>query len=208
MLFEDVIFPTDISFNSPGGPEFLTAIVSTKAGFEISNIDRPNPIYEWDVGYGARKIGKIYDLYQLFLAVAGQGHQFLFKFWLDYKSGAPEVAVTPLDQVIAVASAGQSAFQLIKKYQIGSASYTRTIKKPKAGTLRVSVNDVEETTGWVMNSTSGVITRTPGLSGGQTVKAGYEYFFPVRFAIDKWNGSFHAWEVGTVDVRVRQVLLQ
>jgi len=209
-FYDDIVFPTDISFASPGGPRFLTGIVKVPSGWHTADIRRDTPIYGWDVGYGAREIGKIYDLYELFLVVRGQGHMFLFKNWLDYKSAHGDqktVSTSANDQVIATATAGQTQFQLIMTYTVGGGSLVKTIYKPKAGTLKVSVNGVEEFSGWTMNATTGVITRSPGLAGSDVVRAGFEYYHPVRFASDDFDPSFIAWQAGEVSIQVEEVRL-
>lgn len=204
-FYNDVIFPTDISFNSPGGPVFLTSVVRVQSGAEQRNIERDVPLYEWDVGYGARVIDKIEDLYQLFLAMRGRGHGFLFKYWLDYKSCDVSATVARTDQTIGTATAAQTTMQLIKKYTSGSsANLTRTIYKPKTGTLLVDRNGSDDTGNWSLNTATGVITRSSGLTAGDVIKAGYEYYFPVRFDIDDWQGSFLAWKAGTVGVRLTE----
>jgi len=208
MFYDDINFPTDISFNSPGGPAFLTAIAKVPSGHHQADIRRDTPLCQWDVGYGARTIGKIYDLYKLFMVVRGQGHMFLFKYWLDYTSqdGAQDpTGVTELDQVIATATAGQTQFQLIKTYSVGSASLVKTIHKPKAGTLKVAVDGTPELSGWTMDAATGIITRSSGLTGGEVVTAGYEYYHPVRFSSDDFDPSFIAWQAGEASVQVEEV---
>ena len=58
-VYDDIVFPTDISFHSPGGPRFLTKIVKLPSGWHQADIKRDTPLCEWDVGYGARQAGKI-----------------------------------------------------------------------------------------------------------------------------------------------------
>jgi uncharacterized protein (TIGR02217 family) len=209
-VYDDIVFPTDISFHSPGGPRFLTRMAKLPSGWHQADIKRDTPLCEWDVGYGARQAGKIYDLYKLFMVVRGQGHIFLYKYWADFKSAHGdqfEIDITPIDQILGTAVAGQKDFQLIKTYTVGSASLVKTIYKPKAGTLRVSVNGVEELAGWTMNASTGVISRSVGLSAGQIVRAGYEYFHPAKFASDDFDGSFLAWQTGEVNVHLEEVRL-
>lgn len=203
-FYDDVLFPTDISFNAPGGPVFVTGVVETQSGFEQRNVERDVPLYEWDVGYGARTIDKIEDLYQVFLTVRGQAHGFLFKYWLDYKSCDVSATVARTDQTLGTATAGQTQFQLIKKYTVGTATMTRNIYKPKTGTILVDKGGVNDTANWAFNLTTGVITRSPALAGGEVIKAGYEFYFPVRFAVDDWQGSFLAWRAGSVAVRLKE----
>lgn len=204
-FYDDVVFPTDISFNAPGGPVYLTSVVETQSGFEQRNIERDVPLYEWDVGYGARVIDKIEDLYQIFMTMRGKAHGFLFKYWLDFKSC--DVSATPArtDQTLGTAIAAQTQMQLIKKYTSGAtANLTRTIYKPKAGTVLIDRNGTNDTVNWTVNTATGVITRSSGLTAGDVIKAGFEYYFPVRFDIDAWEGRFLAWKAGDVSVRLKE----
>lgn len=209
-FFDDILFPTDISFRSPGGPRYANKTVELPSGWDVVDIKRATPIYGWDVGYGARKANKLYDLYQLFLVTRGGAYRFLFKWPQDFKSchGDHRIQpVTALDQVIGTATAGQTQFQLIKTYTVGSLDLVRIIYKPKAGTLKVSVNGSEELAGWTMNATTGIITRSVPLAGGEVIRAGYEFYFPVKFGSDEYSTSYIHWQIGNVDIEVREVRL-
>jgi uncharacterized protein (TIGR02217 family) len=203
----DVIFPTDISFNSPGGPMFLTNIAEVPSGWSQRNVERETPLCLWDVGYGARTIDKIDALYRLFMTSQGAAQVVLFKYWLDFKSCNVDQIPSATDQVIATATAGQTNFQLIKKYEYQGRTLTKTIYKPRTATLLVSVDGVTESSGWTMNIETGVITRSVGLTAGRIVRAGYEYYHPARFKTDSFTPSFRAWQAGEVDVQLCEVRL-
>lgn len=94
-------------------------------------------------------------------------------------------------------------FQLQKTYSDSGAFYTRTIKKPVAGTVRVSVAGTEITTGFAVDSTTGIITITSAPSSGQVVKAGYEFDVPVRFNTDSIAiniAGFNAGEIPSIPI--------
>lgn len=194
------VFPTDISFGRPGGPEYLTDVQVLESGHEQRNSFWPEPRYKWDVGYGVRTIDKIYALLQFFHACRGRAKPFRFKDWLDYKSSAVDLTPTFTDQSLGAAAAGQTAFQLKKTYQTGAYSTSIDIIKPNGSTIRIGVNGVEETSGWTVNEITGIITRSVALSGGQTVTWGGEFYRKVRFDVDHLPHAFEAWKAGSVEV--------
>lgn len=196
------IFPTDISFGRPGGPEYQTDVVVLESGHEQRNSYWTEPRYSWDVGYGFRNVEKIYQLLEFFHACRGRAKPFRFKDWLDYKSCAVNLTPAPTDQSLGAAAANQTTFQLKKAYPESPYSTSIDIIKPKGSTIRIAVNGVEVTTGWTVNESTGVITRGTPLAGGETITWGGEFWRKCRFDIDKLNHSFEAWTVGAVEVPV------
>lgn len=196
------VFPTDLSFDRPGGPEYLTDVVVLESGNEQRNAYWPEPRYSWDVGYGLRTMDKIYALIEFFHACKGRHQAFRFKDWSDYKSCAVNLTPDFDDQSLGAATAGQTQFQLIKTYAKGSYSTAIDIVKPRGSTIRIGVNAVEETTGWTVNEITGVITRSPALTGGETVTWGGEFYHKARFDVDKIPVAFEAWEAGKIEVPV------
>src|SRR5690349_17924176 len=101
------VFPTDLSFGRPGGPEYLTDVVVYESGSEQRNSYASEPRYSWDVGYGVRTIEKIYDLLEFFHACKGRKQPFRFKDWLDFKSCAIDEDLAFDDQSLGTAATGQ-----------------------------------------------------------------------------------------------------
>lgn len=199
------IFPTDISFGRPGGPEYATDIQILESGQEQRNSFWLEPRYSWDVGYAVRELDKMYALLKFFQACRGRAKAFRFKDWLDWKSGIDQTKDGLIDfddQTLATATAGQTAFQLKKTYLESPYSTVIEIIKPKGSTIRIGVNGVEVTSGWTVNESTGIITRGSPLSGGETITWGGEFYRKARFDVDKLSHSFEAWEVGAVDVPV------
>lgn len=196
------IFPTDISFGRPGGPEYLTDVVILESGNEQRNSFWSEPRYSWDVGYSLRSMDKIYALLQFFHACRGRKDPFRFKDWLDYKSCEIHLVPDFDDQSLGVATAAQTALQLKKTYTTGAYTTSIDIIKPKGSTIRVGVNGLEVTTGWTINESTGVITRSPAFAGGETVTWGGEFYRKCRFDVDKLSHTFEAWEAGGVEVPV------
>lgn len=196
------IFPTDISFGRPGGPEYMTDVVVLDSGDEQRNSYWSEPRYSWDVGYAIREIHKITALLDFFHACKGRAQPFRFKDWLDYKSCRVESEPDFDDQSLGAATAGQTAFQLYKTYPQNPYSTRIDIVKPLGASIRIGVNGTEVTSGWTVNETNGIITRGTPLTGGETITWGGLFYRRCRFDTDKLSHSFEAWQAGGVDVPV------
>ena len=196
------IFPTDLSFGRPGGPEYLTDVVILESGHEQRNSYWLEPRYSWDVGYGVRRIANIAALLRFFHACKGRKEPFLFKDWLDYKSCSVEDTVAFDDQSLGAATAGQTTFQLAKAYPESPYSTAIDIIKPKGSTVKIGVAGSEETSGWTVYEATGLIVRATPLAGGEAVTWGGEFWRKARFDVDKLAHSFAVWEAGSVEVPV------
>ncbi|KFH18438.1 TIGR02217 family protein [Brucella abortus] len=196
MAFDEVQFPTDISRGATSRPRRLTDVVTLRSGHEERNTIWANSRRSYNVGLGIRDLDDIYEVIEFWEARRGRLRGFRFKDWADFKSVAPNGTVTPTDQVLL--SLGDGQYQLRKTYSPSSNPWTRTITKPVPGTVRVSVNNVEVTSGWTVDTTTGIITFEGGADflldfdadeytigpepgAGATVRAGFEFDVPVRF---------------------------
>jgi uncharacterized protein (TIGR02217 family) len=196
------VFPTDISFGRPGGPEYLTDVAILESGHEQRNSFWKEPRYSWDVGYSLRTMDKIYALLQFFHACKGRHQPFRFKDWLDYKSCAIHLTPDFDDISLGAATAGQTQFQLKKTFTQGTYTTSIDITKPKGSTIKIGEDGVEVTTGWTINETTGIITRAPALAGGEVITWGGEFYRKCRFDVDKLPHAFEAWEAGGVEVPI------
>jgi uncharacterized protein (TIGR02217 family) len=143
-----------------------------------------------------------------FEARLGRLYGFRFKDFTDFKSCAPGADVTPLDQAIGTGDGTATAFQLVKTYASGPASWTRTIGKPVDGTVRVAIGGVEQMSGFGVDAATGLVTFDSAPASGAAIAAGYEFDTPVRFDSDQLSvnlASFAAGEIPgipLVEVRV------
>lgn len=140
MAFQEVRFPSNISRGARGGPMRKVQIVSLASGDEERNATWLNSRRRYDVAYGIRKADDLAAVVAFFEARGGQLNGFRFKDWSDYKSSLPSLAVTPFDQILATADGVAATFQLLKHYTSNVQTWTRTITKPAAGTVRVGTN--------------------------------------------------------------------
>lgn len=181
-LFDEVQFPPAISKGSKGGPTRSTQVVVMGSGYEARNARWLNSRRAYDAVYGMHSMNDLDSVLQFWEARNGQLIGFRWKDWADYKSCPPDNAVAPTDQlVIQSAAVGSQSLQLLKAYTSGGRTYTRLIKKPVAGTVRVAFNSVE-THSFTVDTTTGLITVNPG--AGVQVTAGFEFDTPARFNTD------------------------
>lgn len=192
-VFDEVRFPVVISVGARGGPRWNTNLVQLSSGAEQRNQLWVYPLHQWNVAAGIRSAADFALVRSFFIARRGRLRPFRFKDWADYTSAsAPGVAITSTDQVIGT---GSGPHQLVKLYADDVASFTRTITKPVAGTVKISVDGVETLSGgafpWSVDTTTGLVTFTgsgPTLPSG-TIRAGFEFDVPARFNSDQLDGE-------------------
>ncbi|HEX3485562.1 MAG TPA: DUF2460 domain-containing protein [Micropepsaceae bacterium] len=198
MAFHETRFPTGIAFGSSGGPARKTEIVTLGSGFEERNAVWANSRRRYDVGYGVRSLDDIHAVIGFFEARMGRLYGFRFKDFADFKSCAPNVAVAAGDSIIGSGNGTATEFSLAKLYSSGAGSWTRAIKKPVAGTVRVALNGVEAMSGWSVDTTMGVVTFVSAPASGVIITAGFEFDVPVRFDTDYLEVDLSAFAAGAI----------
>lgn len=146
--FDEVQFPTDISYGSRGGPEFLTDIIVLDSGHEARNINWSVSRSKYDVSYGVKDMAQLAALTQFFYARFGRAYGFRYKDWADYQATQEVLTHT-----------GSPTVQLVKTYTSGSRSYVRTISKPVTGTVTMRV-DGSPFSSFTLDVTTGIATLT------------------------------------------------
>jgi Conserved hypothetical protein 2217 (DUF2460) len=141
--FHEVRFPGNIAYGATGGPEFATNDGGDRRGAreaqrQLVRGTRPVGRREW-----AQEPGAIDELIAFFRARRGKAYGFRFKDWTDSCS-APEM--TPRRR---------SSWSSIPS---GSVIQVRTITKPVVGTVKVYLDGVEKTSGWSVDTTTGLVT--------------------------------------------------
>lgn len=210
MSFHEIRFPAALSFGSSGGPERRTEIVTLANGHEERNTPWQHSRRRYDAGVALRSLSDIQAVLDFFEARQGQLYGFRWKDWADYKSGSADRDVDPGDQQIGVGDGVQDAYQLVKHYTSGDASYARPITKPVAGSVQVAIGGVpqQDTIDFTVDTATGVITFTHPPDEQAEITAGYEFDIPVRFdtaQIVTSVANFNAGEVPNVPViEVRQ----
>jgi uncharacterized protein (TIGR02217 family) len=200
--FHEILFPLDIALKSAGGPERRTEIVALGSGREERNARWAHSRRRYDAGYGVKTLDALSQAVSFFEERRGRLYGFRWRDRLDHSSAAPGASVTPLDQAIGEGDGTLREFALIKTYGSVHAPYARPIGKPVDGTVRVAVNDVEQTEGtaFTCDATTGVVTFAVGHAPavGASVKAGFLFDVPVRFDTDYLEVDLSAFAAGSV----------
>lgn len=191
MGFHEVQFPTDVSYGSKGGPGFATQIIELPSGAEERVGRWATPRRRYNAAYGTKTPTQFSTVRDFYLARAGSLYGFRYKDWTDYASTSDgrtpnwgAAAVSHQDQIIGTGDGTTTTFQLIKTYTSGLFSAVRTITKPVSGTTVVALGAVQQTSGWTIDTTTGIVTFTTAPTLGTQVKAGFEFDVPCRFEKD------------------------
>lgn len=202
MAFHDVRFPLDISKGADGGPERRTDIVTLGSGAEERNSRWADSRRAWNAGYGAHTLDQLHAIIAFFEERRGRLHGFRWRDSADWKSCAPQAAVSGLDQIIGIGSGSTTTFQLTKIYGSSYAPWTRIIAKPVAGSVMIAVAGIAKTIGthFTVDATSGTLTFLAGQipAAGQVITAGFEFDCPVRFDTDKLEVNVQGFRHGAI----------
>jgi uncharacterized protein (TIGR02217 family) len=164
-FLEEPRFPTDINYGVAGGPKYKTNIIEKNSGWENANAVWPQGRHEYELVYAVKEQITIESLLAFFHATKGRSLGFRFKDWADYKSCGVESSPNYLDQQVSGIPNGVTRiFQLAKNYIKGSVSTVRLITKPVIGSVFLGVGGFE-TTGAVLNSTTGLVTFPLDITG-------------------------------------------
>ena len=186
--FHEVQFPPDISYGASGGPGYSTTVVTTVSGHERRNANWAAARGKWNVAHGLKKREQVAALIAFFRARKGRAYGFRFKDWTDYQAFA---------QVLGVGDGANKTFQLVKHYASGGEIDTRLIAKPVTGMVKIYRDGVEATSGWTVNTATGLVTFTTAPASGVQVTADFEFDVPVRFDSDQMDITIETYQLGS-----------
>lgn len=151
-------FPDDIGYSSVLTKAYQTNIIKSNSGREVASSVWSLPLHRYELAYTVKDIGDIETIINYFNACKGKFHQFRFKDHSDFRScsisGTPGID----DQALSGTVDGvNTAFQLQKTYTTGSLSLARTITKPVAGTVLISIDSLQ-TNDFTVDTTTGIVT--------------------------------------------------
>lgn len=200
---EDAIFPENISYGSRFGPGFSTKIIVMDSGQEERTARWSTPKHRGDASYGVKTFSDLMDVKKFYIARLGPAYGFKWKDWHDYTSASDGRATSAYtDQKIGDGDDTETDFQLIKTYTDSSISRTRTIIKPKTGSVTIAFDGVEQLSGWTVNYTTGIVTFSVAPTAGVEITAGFEFYVPVRFgrSLDEsLEASIDSYDSGSID---------
>ncbi|WP_120716687.1 DUF2460 domain-containing protein [Tsuneonella amylolytica] len=185
--FDDVLYPLALGRDAGVSPEFSTSVAVTASGHERRNSLWSDARLRFDVGPGVRSEAELGTLIAFFRARRGPARGFRLSDPFDHSSNGMTGAPTPTDQFVGVGDGLSAAFQLAKRYGPGPEPQVRPITRPRAETVRVSV-DGEETSAFALEP-GGIMRLATTPADGAVVRAGFLFDVPVRFAEDRLDVS-------------------
>jgi uncharacterized protein (TIGR02217 family) len=199
--FHEVRFPLRVSLSTSGGPVRRTDIVNLSNGREARNQRWANSRRSYDASSGVKSLTDLYAVLEFFEARGGQLSGFRFRDPLDFTSSGPGRAVTAIDQGLGTGDGVNAHFQLLKTYGDDVASWRRTITKPVAGTVKLSVDGAAlPSAAYSCDAATGVVAfnqeNIPVF--GSVIRAGFEFDVPVRFDTDRIEINLEAFNAGRI----------
>jgi len=185
--FEEMQFPTDISYGATGGPMFLTDVVATVSGREQRNSKWSQSRAKYNVASGVKTESQWQALITFFRTRKGKAVGFRFKDWSDYQG---------TNEAIGTGDGATTDFQLVKIYS-SNIAISRNINKPVAGTVKIYVDSVLQTSGINIDMTTGIITFNSAPAIAETITADFEFDVPVRFDTDELAISMDSFNAGS-----------
>lgn len=205
--FDDVLYPLALGREASVLPEFATQVLVTASGHERRNALWSDARLRFDVGPGIRSEQELGVLIAFFRARRGQARGFRLRDPSDHSSAGMTNPPRAADQPLGTGDGRTARFPLLKLYGEGAEAQRRRITRPRAETVRVSLDGVEQASGWTLE-TGGVIAFAQAPALGVAVGAGYLFDVPVRFAEDRLeiaSGLSAAGEVPSVPlVEIRE----
>ena len=199
--FDDVLYPLALGRNASVTTEFSTTISITASGHERRNSLWSDARLRFDIGPGVRSEPELGVLLDFFRARRGPARGFRLRDPSDFSSNAMTGTPTAQDQLLGQGDGLRASFPLVKRYGSGEEAQLRRITRPRAGTVLVSINGMA-TTAFTLEP-GGVIRLHTALAAGQSVRAGFLFDVPVRFAEDRLEisgATFAAGEAPSVPV--------
>ena len=179
--FDEVDFPIAIGAEASVVPGFSTNVVTSASGHEYRNANWSQARLRFDAGPGVRGENELGELIAFFRARRGPAQAFRFRDPFDHSSNGMTGTPAADDQPLGEGDGERTAFELVKHYGSGEA---RRIRRPVAGSVRVSIDGIEQIGGWTLDPL-GVVNFTGPPDAGAVVTAGYLFDVPVRFADDR-----------------------
>lgn len=195
--FDDVSFPIEIGAEATVTPGFSTNVVTSASGNEYRNSNWQQARLRFDAGPGIRGDFDVELLLAFFRARRGAAVGFRFRDPYDFSSNGMSETPTADDQPIGTGDGATTRYALKKTYGGGEE---RLITRPVAGSVRVAVAGVEQSSGWTLEPLGKIVFAAPPANGA-AITAGFLFDVPVRFAEDRLEvnrATFLAGEVPSV----------
>lgn len=173
MSFIDTRFPESYAYGAVCTDDWLTEVVETRSRVEHRNAPVADVRLTWDLSTTGKTSAQRDGIRDYFRAMRGPLHSFPFRDLFDYDCAR---------STIATGDGAELAFQLVKPYTVGAATYNRPITKPITAGVRIWVNDVAQVSGWSVSRTTGIVTFDVAPADSAVIEASFEFDVSVRFA--------------------------
>lgn len=209
MSFIDEYMPDEVpGYGAISAPRFKTTIQVSSGGNERRNQEWEHPLHQFILPEAvARETSVINGLKKHWLITKGPLHSFpwadpMDKASIDHAPNLPDDDLLSLisrtDQALGTGDGFTDSFQLVKKYQVGSETYTRKIFHPVLSTVLIADNgSLVSSSDYTVSRTTGIITFDVPPLAGHTLTAGFLYDVEVRFESDDvFEGIVRTWQAG------------
>ena len=206
-MFDDIVFPLEISRQSVAGPEFSTDVTETGGGFERRNQNWEGGRLRFNVAPGVRMRSDHETLLAFFRCRAGKARGFRFRDWTDDRSGDLGAAPAATDQLLGIGDGARQFFQLRKAYVSGEVTQWRKITRPVEDTVKVALGGIEQMAGWSVDLDTGLVSFDDPPPVDVIVTAGFQFDVPARFEIDRlepvwlFPDAYQAPEIPIIEIR-------
>lgn len=203
MSFDEVQFPTDLSYGTRGGPGFRTEILQTDSGSENRIARWSNARRKYNVAYAIKDHADVLRVMEFYLARHGPLRGFRFQDPYDHTTNADHRSAPAFtDVTIGTGDGTTKTFQLYKTYTSGPITRVRNITKPVVGSTVVGLDGVVQTSGWTIDTTTGLLTFTTAPLLGVAVTIGCSFDVPVRFGSeldDALQMAYDSYDTSSLD---------
>ena len=197
--FDDVRFPSDISYGAVGGPQYSTNVQYTANAKEYRNANNAFSRMKYNIYYMLKTGEEMEKLITFFRARHGRAIGFRFKDWSDYKANK---------QLIGIGNNLDSVFQLKKIYKNDEREYQRIINKPVLDSVKIYLDETQIHEGFVVDYQFGKVKFDSAIPSGIQVFSSFEFDVPVRFDIDylpisiDGNNTYSSKNINLVEIKL------
>jgi uncharacterized protein (TIGR02217 family) len=164
-----------------------------RSGREKRNTNWSESRGRWELGERQIDTAELHSLIGFFRARQGRSQGFRWKDWGDYQATNTPLTrngVTTQGQLGDGTGGEGTVYQLKKIYTSGGTSSARKIVKPVAGTVAVYKNGILQSSGYTLDTTTGLVTFSAAPGGGDTLLWTGQFDVPVRFDADELRSRF------------------
>lgn len=154
--------PIGVRMGASYADQYNVEITQTAGGQEYRRLVHPYPQRVFQVFYTQATADLWSQVLALYHRAYGMFAGFRVKVMDDYTTNARTGTPTATDQTLEVITAGTS-YRLQVAYgtggtPLGIGTPYRTIFKPVASTTKIAIDSLEQTAGWSVSTTTGVVT--------------------------------------------------